>query len=335
MPIQAQYSSAALPDWLANNAKQIAEMSNKIAGERYIAYPHPRVAPLNPYLNRANEMAGQIGQHAPAFRRSGEMLEQASQAFPENYAAYRNPYQNDVVNRIGELGGRNLREQIMPQLEAAFVGLGQHGSSQHRQLGERAARDSQSEILARQSSALQQGYQQAAQMHASDQARRYQSGVGMADLGRYNQAAHLTDAAALEHAGDRTRGFAQENANDLHQQFLRERAFPRQQLAEHAATIQGLPYTQHTYTQNQFPNQASPYGAAPREQNMFGNLGSMATQLYGARMGRKMGGHIPMKGKPKSVSKKMGNLGKSPLSHSSFVRFPKVGGKHTLMKGKM
>ncbi len=320
---------------MANNNKQIAEMSNKIAGERYIPYQNQRIAPFNTYLNRANEMAGEIGRHSPYYQRSRELYEQAAQDFPENYQRYRVPYQNEVSNRIAELGGRNYREQILPQLEAAFVGLGHHGSSQHRELAHRGARDTQSEILARQIQADQQGYQQAAQMHASDQARRYQAAMGMGDLGRYQQAAHLTDVAALEHAGDRTRGLAQASADERYQDFLNERSFPRQQLAEHAATIQGLPYSQNTYIRNQYPNQASPYGAPPREQNMFGNLGSMATQLYGARMGRKMGGHIPMKGKPKSVSKKAGNLGKSPLSHSSFVRFPKVGGKHTLMKGKM
>lgn len=326
MPIQAQYSSHQIPPWLEAIAKAIGEQSQAISREGYIPYRGERIAPFSKEQMEAQRLSLNTGSYQPYLRQSHQLLERSGESFPEAYNRYRNPYQNEVVNRLGELGGRTFREQIMPSLESTFVGAGQHGSMQHKRFAERAARDLQENVLSQQRAALHQGYGESARIHEADRLRALQASEGMRELGKFGQAGHLTDIATLEHSGEQQRGLAQANLDTAHQDFLRQRAFPRAQLAEHAGAIQGLPHSQLTYGQNQFPNTyqyptSGPYAGG--QPNTLSNIGNLAGQLYGInQMRRKKGGSIP-KQKPMK-------LGKNTLMTSSFVRHPKVGGKHSI-----
>jgi hypothetical protein len=326
MPIAAQYSSHQIPPWLEAMARSIAEQSRKIAGEQYHPYNNERIAPFSKEQMEAQNLSRRTGEYDPYFARSRQMLERSGEAFPDAYARYRNPYDDAVVNRIGVLGARNFQENILPALSSTFSGLGHFGSSQHQRLAQRAARDVQENVLAQQRAALHQGFGESARIHEADRLRALQAGEGMRDLGRYGQAARFADIAALEHSGQQQQGHQQQHLDTAYNDFLRQRGFPRAQLAEHAATVQGLPHSELTYGRNQFPNQyqypqSGPFaGGRP---NMLSNIGSLAGQLYGiSRMGRKEGGSI----------KKNPDLGQTSLNTSSFIRQPKVGGKTVIPK---
>jgi hypothetical protein len=105
---------------------------------------------------------------------------------------YMNPYTNEVVNRIGELGARNLREQFLPQIQDRAIQSGQFGGSRQGEAIGRALRDTQESTLAQQSQALQAGYGQAGQQLQADRARQLQAAGQQAQLGA--QAAGLTAA---------------------------------------------------------------------------------------------------------------------------------------------
>lgn len=330
MPISSQYSSTTIPPWMEALARSIGEQSQKIASEQYHPYKSPRIAPFSKEQMEAQRLGRLFGSYEPYLKSSQELTQRAGETFPGVINRYMNPYQEAVVNRIGQLGARQFRENILPALESSFVGMGQHGSLQHRQLAERAARDLQESILARQQAALHQGYGEAAKIHEADRLRALQAAEGMREIGKFGQAGRLTDITSLEHIGEQQRALQQANLDTAYQDFLRQKAFPRQQLAEHAATFQGLPYSQHTYGQQAYPNvlhypqSSASTGGRP---NTLSQIGSLAGQLFGLRqMMRKEGGSIKTKASP---TKK---ISKNTLNSSSFVRHPKVGGKHSLLK---
>ena len=86
-----------------------------------------------------------------------------------------NPYNEAVTNRIGELAGRNLRENILPGVNRTFIGGGTFGGSRSAEFTARAIRDAQEAALSEQSRALQAGYGQAADIYGADAARQIQA----------------------------------------------------------------------------------------------------------------------------------------------------------------
>lgn len=332
MPLNASYSSTQIPPWLEAIAKAIAENSSAISREPYRPYNRDRIAPFSKEQMEAQNLSRITGEYKPYFANSRDLLQRSAEAFPDAYQRYKNPHDEAVINRIAQLGGRTLNEQILPALESNFVGLGQHGSLQHRELAARAARDLQENVLAQQTAALQQGYGQAARLHESDRIRAGQAAEGMQNLGRYTQAGRLADITALEHSGQQQQGMQQQHLNTAYNDFLTQRNYPRTQLAEHAAAVQGLPHSNLTYGREQFPNvyqypTSGPFAGG--QPNTIGQLGSLAGQLYGInRMTKKEGGSV----KKKKVSKKRSKLGDSPLTHPNFAKHPKVGGKTKIPK---
>jgi hypothetical protein len=179
----------------------------------------------NPYLGQAMginalgqqtpyaQQAGQYGQQATQFSASNAAqgalgqaqaygaqgagtdvsgaaqpyFDQAGQRAYQGIENYMNPYQDAVVNRIGELGNRNFMEKLMPSVQDQFIKAGQFGSSRHAGEMGRAIRDTQEGISAAQAQALQQGYQGALTTSQADAAR-------LAQMGQV--AGQLTDAEA-------------------------------------------------------------------------------------------------------------------------------------------
>ena len=90
-----------------------------------------------PYLQQAAQMTGQAGQTGLA-----------------GIQDYMNPYQEQVVNRIGSLAERNLRENLLPTIQDKAIQSGQFGGSRQGEAIGRALRDTQESALAQQAQAL-------------------------------------------------------------------------------------------------------------------------------------------------------------------------------------
>lgn len=128
--------------------------------------------------------------------------QQAAQTAPANVQQYMNPYQEAVVDRIGQLAQRNLSESIMPGIEGRYIQAGQLGFGARGGAGgtpsgmmtdtARAIRDTQEATLAAQSQALQQGYTGALSAAQADLARQAQLASTMGGLGTQQQQALLS-----------------------------------------------------------------------------------------------------------------------------------------------
>ncbi len=164
-------------------------------------------------------------------------LSEAAQRFPGAVAEYMNPYISGVVERIGDIGARQLREKYLPEVGREFIQAGQFGpgpgSTRMGEFGARALRDVQETILGEQSKALQAGYGQAAdifardvdraaalagtvgKLSADDYARLLESGSKVAEIGA--RAGQLTaeDAQRLTEIGKATGSLTAQDADLL------------------------------------------------------------------------------------------------------------------------
>jgi len=145
------------------------------------------VGAAQPYLNRAASMditgaaspymaqAGSTTAQALADRAltaANPYLQAAAQSSAGRVGDYTSPYQEGVLDVIARQGGRNLRENIMPNIGEAFIKAGQFGSSRMGEMGARAARDTQEAVLNAQAQAAQQGYGQSLGAAQADLARQ-------------------------------------------------------------------------------------------------------------------------------------------------------------------
>lgn len=127
----------------------------------------------------------------------------------EDVTSYMNPYEQQVVDYIGEQGARNLRENIMPALEGRYIAAGQFGdvatggqASGFLTDTARAIRDTSRDILGQQSQLRQSGYLSAQGAKAGDLSR--QAGIG-STIGGLTQA----QQNILMGAGNAMGGFEQ------------------------------------------------------------------------------------------------------------------------------
>tara|TARA_R110000868_G_scaffold41460_4_gene141738 strand:- start:330 stop:2036 length:1707 start_codon:yes stop_codon:yes gene_type:complete len=151
-----------------------------------------------PYLQQAalgTNMAGSANTAAlanPYMQQASQLSGQGAQTGLGGIQDYMNPYQDQVVNRIGELGARNLRENLLPNIQDRAIQAGTFGGSRSGEAIGRALRDTQESTLAQQSQALQSGYSQAGQQLQADRARQLQAAQQQAGFGQ--QAAGLSAA---------------------------------------------------------------------------------------------------------------------------------------------
>jgi len=221
-----------------------------------------------PYLQQAvNTTQQSLGERATAA--ADPYANAAAQSSAAGVQQYMNPYNAAVTDRLAELGGRNLSEQLLPNVSDAFIRAGSFGGSRMGEFGSRAVRDTQEAVLAQQAQALQQGYGQALGASQADLARQAQlagtvGGLAGTDLSRIMQggaqygnlaqtAGNLTaqEQAALTNIGQTTGnltsqqmqnltslGNAQTSAGQAQQQFGLTAAQQAQQAATSDANRQ-------------------------------------------------------------------------------------------------
>ena len=151
-----------------------------------------------PFLNQAamgTSAAGAANTAAlasPYMQQASQLSGQGAQTGLGGIQDYMNPYQDQVVDRIGQLGARNLRENLLPNIQDRAIQAGTFGGSRSGEAIGRALRDTQESTLAQQSAALQSGYTQAGQQLQADRARQLQAAQQQAGFGQ--QAAGMSAA---------------------------------------------------------------------------------------------------------------------------------------------
>jgi len=284
--LQATQGQTILPEWYTNYAQEVLANQRALMMRPFPTPPMPRVAEFSPTQQQSFQQVGQAAQSfQPALDQAtqattGAMaapgglataqpyLTNASQSSVANIDAYMNPYVNGVVDRIGELGARNLRERIMPEIEGRYIAAGQLGFG-GRQPGTgtpsgmltdtaRAVRDVGDDVLARQTEALRAGYGEAANLASGDlsrmgalastaggfanQDRNFQLGGAqqLAGMGQMQQQLGLAGAGALGAVGQQQQDQAQRNLDVAYEDFLRQQGWPQEQIDAAVNTFRGV-----------------------------------------------------------------------------------------------
>ncbi len=293
--LKATQGQTILPEWYTNYARDLLANQQAIMMRPFPTPPMPRVAEFSPTQQQSFEQVGQAAQSfQPALTQATQattqaigapgalataqpLLNQAGQSTVSNIGSYMNPYISGVVDRIGELGARNLRERIMPEIEGRYVSAGQLGFG-GRQPGTgtpsgmltdtaRAVRDVGDDILARQTEALRGGYTEAAGLASGDLSRMgalaaTSGGFANADrnltlggaqqlagMGQMQQQLGLAGAGALGGVGGQQQQQAQRNLDVAYEDFLRQQGYPQEQINAALATFRGVGQGVPTVTQ--------------------------------------------------------------------------------------
>lgn len=325
-------SVTGIPQFMSDYTLGLLNRANAVAAEPYQAYGGPRVAQFTPQQQQAFDLTSKsVGQFNQPIQNAMTMtqgstaynaskaaqpyLTAASATAPSVISDYMNPYTQNVVNRIGQLGARNLTENLAPGIMSNFIRSGQYGSAGQQASVGKALRDTQESVLAQQQNALNQGYGQSMAAAQADLAR--QAGLGqvagnlasqtardqlaagsqLGTLANLGQTVNLKDLAALEAVGQTQQSQGQKNLDLAYQDFLEQRNYPAQQLSMLNQMIRGLPYSQTGTTSQTGP--ANIYQPSPLSQV------AGAASLYNALSGIKFakGGHVKPRNKNRRSSR--------------------------------
>ena len=270
--IVSKTTATALPDWYTNYAKDLLAGQRAISTTPYQTYQGPRIADFTATQQQGMQQTiGAAGLAAPAIQQATGVaqqqigqsglsaaqpyLQQAGQAAYGNVGQYMNPYNEAVTNRIGELGARTLREQLLPEISDRFVRAGQPGSSRQSEMIGRGLRDIYESTLAKQAEALQTGYGGALTAAQEDLRRQGQLGqtagqLGtegvrggldvaktLAELGAARQTAGLAGAKAVTDVGAAQQALGQQNLTLAYQDYLKQQGYPQEQIDKALTTL--------------------------------------------------------------------------------------------------
>lgn len=286
MPIFSQTEASQLPEFMQGPFRNLTARAEAESIKPYEPYastqpgqaPHPlpRVAPIPEDIKEAHRMGRDIGIPYSHLGMAANQTMRSDAPFHTQYEKYMHPFEQHVLTKIAKEGKRTLKHDILPALEAKFVGLGQHGGSKHVKMAERAARKLQKDILERQNLAMAQHYQQAAQIFNADQTRQLEAAQQLANLGMTEQAAHLADIATLESQGRYQQQQEQAQLDTQYQDWMRQKEHAWLQMQRLMSLMHGIPAP--TMQQAFYQAPATP------QMNLAGGVGQLAGNILAARM---------------------------------------------------
>ena len=309
MALNTTQTEVILPEWYTQYAKDILSKATAATAQPYTAYGAPRIAGFAPEQEQA--FAGfksSMGAYQPYLEAAASGLQQGTGTFssPGVAGRYMNPYTQNVVAGIGAAAGRNLSENILPQLNRTFVGGGTFGGKRSFDFTQRAVRDTQAAALAEQNKAMNTAYENAQAQYNAEQNRLITASPYMAALGTQAQQQRNLDLAGLEQIGSQRQQLAQKSADLAYQDFLAQREYPYEQV-QRLAAIGGTPSAQGSGSTSVTSPKPSTTG------QILGGLTSAvgilgATGAFGKSgwLGLKEGGKVDPKKAKKSKNAKAG-----------------------------
>lgn len=229
MAVTETVTETKLPQWLVDAYTKSIERGYEATTGAYQPYTAgPRIAGFAPQEQQAFNMVSQnVGNYKPYTQAAGNYIAGGTQSFtnPSVAASYMNPYTQNVVSGIGAAAGRNLYENLLPQVNRTFVGGGTFGGSRSGEFTARAVRDANAAALSAQNEALQKGYTSGMEQFNTESNRYLTAAERAQSLGRDVQTLAGTDTAALEAAGASQRGMDQKSLDLLQEDFANQRDY--------------------------------------------------------------------------------------------------------------
>lgn len=239
-------STSGQPDWYQEYLRGLMGKANAVAGQEYTPYDFQRVADVQPAQQQGWDLASQnVGAATPYFQTGQTALNQGASPGLNNpvFQSYMDPITNaqtGVLNRIADLGARNLSEKLLPQVNDTFTGAGQFGSSRNAEFNARALRDTNEAILGQQANTLMQGINTGMQNYQTGMNRGVSAGTALGNMGQQAQQAGIRDAATMQDVGTQQRQIEQQSLDTAYQDFLDQRDWGKTQTRFMNEAIRGL-----------------------------------------------------------------------------------------------
>jgi hypothetical protein len=218
MAVTETVTSTKLPAWLEQAYIESLKKAGEATGQGYQPYTAgPRIADYAPErLEAYNMVSENVGNYKPYVNAAGNYITGATKSFtdPGVVQQFMNPYTSSVVAGIGSAAGRNLYENLLPQVNRTFVGGGTFGGSRSAEFTARAVRDANAAALSAQNEALQKGYESGMGQFNTEAGRYLTAADRALSLGQGVQNMAGTDASALEAVG-RAKEFETQRSLDL------------------------------------------------------------------------------------------------------------------------
>ncbi len=244
-------AETSLPQWYQDAQRALITKASGIANEPYTTNPNPRVAGLDPLQQQAIGNAANAGDAGQStLNNAASLAGGAGTLFDQGqFNQFMSPYTNGVVDRIAELGQRNLSENLLPSVNNSFTGAGQFGSSRHGDFTARALRDTNDSILGAQSNALQTAQQQAMSDYQGALQRQAQTAGIQAGIGTGQTQNELQSGGYQQLMGAIPQQLQQQNLDVANQDFTNQQNYPLQQLDIVNSILKGYsPYQSKTAT---------------------------------------------------------------------------------------
>ena len=269
-------TTSQVPQYLSDYLYNLMSGAYAAAQQPYQPYGGPRIAGFTePQQQAFQATQGAVGAYKPQLTAAEQTaaqgaglstlgaaqpyFSQASKTLPSTIQDYMNPYQQQVIERMGTEAQRQLREKILPEIGDQFTRAGQFGSSRQQEIAQRGVRDIASDLEANIGKQLAAGYttagtqaqtdlqrmaylgQAAGQLTGTEAQQKANLAGVQAGLGQKEQALGLTGAAAQEAVGAQQQALNQRNLDLAYQDFLTQTQYPEQQLSFLSNIVRGLP----------------------------------------------------------------------------------------------
>jgi hypothetical protein len=255
-----QTQATTAPSWYTDYLSGLANTGNQAAaGAQYVG--------ATPLQQQAfNQTTQNIGSYQPNLNAATNLAQQAGNYdVAQSAGNFMNPYTQQVVGALGDVGRRNIEQYLAPNATAAAVGSGQFGSKRGAEVLGQAMNQGLQNLNLAQSQALQTGYSQALQAAQQQEASKLAASQQFGNLANQTQSQNLADINALSTLGSQQQQIEQ-NAS----------LFPMQVANQQAGLLRG--YTVPTAVQSSYTGPIpGAYSASPLSQ--IAGIGSLLGAL--------------------------------------------------------
>jgi hypothetical protein len=272
------------PEFYTNYLQDIANLGQNAVTQGGIAGFSPlQQQALQMAPNLAFSGSGSLGAASQLIGQSG------TTTAPDVVQNYMNPYTRNVVDEMGRLQSRNIRENVLPNIGGAAIGTGGFGSRRQGQITGQVLRDLQSDLVGKQYGALQQGYSDATKSAQTDLERALNAGRSFTSLGQEQQQLGTGGLKTLFDMGAQEQALGQKQLD-----------YPMAQTQAYAKLLQGYQVPTGTVQQTTGPGDAGSYSNSPLSQiaTLLAGLGAFmrpaSNQKDGGAIKMKNGGAVPM-----------------------------------------
>jgi hypothetical protein len=267
------YQENQYPAWYQEASQGLLTKASGIANEPYTPYQGPRLAGLDPLQQQAIDNAGAAGSSGAAtLTNAANTAGNAATLFDQGqFDQFKSPYTEGVVNRIAELGQRNLTENLLPSVNSSFIGSGMPFGSRHADFTARALRDTNESVLGQQALTLQQAQQQAMQDYQGALGRQGTVGGIQAGIGNAQTENDINTGKYQTFMGALPQDLAQKNLNLAYGDFQNQKNYPKTQLDIVNSILKG-----YSPLANQTQYEGSPMSSAQAQSPIKDSIGALA-----------------------------------------------------------